>query len=43
MASNEEARNMIIETTGHLGAPVVRIGDEFIFGFDRKKMEDLLK
>ena len=43
LASNEEARDMIIEKTGHLGAPIVRIGDEFIFGFDRKKMEELLK
>jgi len=43
MASNEEARTMIIEKTGHLGAPIVRIGDVFIFGFDRKRMEELLK
>lgn len=43
MASNEEARTMIIEKTGHLGAPIVQIGDEFIFGYDRKKMENLLK
>lgn len=43
IASNEEARNMIIEKTGHIGAPIVQIGDEFIFGFDRKKMDSLLK
>ena len=43
MATNEDARTMIIEKTGHLGAPIVRIGDVFIFGFDRKKMEELLK
>jgi peptide methionine sulfoxide reductase msrA/msrB len=43
LASNDEARTMIIEKTGHLGAPIVRIGDEFIFGFDRKRMEELLK
>lgn len=42
IAANEEARNMIIEKTGHIGAPIVQIGDEFIFGFDRKKMESLL-
>ena len=34
---------MIIEKTGHLNAPIVRIGDEFIFGYDRKKIESLLK
>ena len=33
---------MIIEKTGHIGAPIVQIGDEFIFGFDRKKMDSLL-
>jgi glutaredoxin-like YruB-family protein len=42
LSSDEAARNLIIEQTGHLGAPVVRIGDEFIFGFDKKKMESLL-
>ena len=42
IASDEEARNMIIEKTGHIGAPIVQIGDEFIFGYDRKKMESLL-
>lgn len=43
IASNEDARNMIIEKTGHLGAPIVGIGEDFIFGFDPKKMERLLK
>jgi peptide methionine sulfoxide reductase msrA/msrB len=43
LASNDEARNMIIEKTGHLGAPIVQIGNEFIFGYDPKKMETLLK
>ena len=43
LASNKEARDMIIAKTGHIGAPIVQIGDEFIFGFDQKKMESLLK
>ena len=43
LASNDDARTMIIEKTGHLGAPIVQIGDEFIFGYDPKKMEMLLK
>ena len=34
---------MIVAKTGHLGAPIVQIGDEFIFGYDPKKMESLLK
>jgi glutaredoxin len=43
LSSDKEARDMIIAKTGHIGAPIVRIGDEFIFGFDQKKMESLLK
>jgi glutaredoxin len=43
LASNKEARDMIITKTGHIGAPIVWIGDEFIFGFDQKKMESQLK
>lgn len=43
IAADDRAREMIIGKTGHIGAPVVRIGDEFIFGFDRKKMERLLQ
>jgi glutaredoxin-like YruB-family protein len=43
LASDEDARDMIVEKTGHLGAPIVQIGDEFIFGYDPKKMENLLK
>jgi len=42
LASSEEARDRIIEKTGHLGAPIVEIGNEFIFGYDPKKMEGLL-
>ncbi|MDE4908144.1 peptide-methionine (S)-S-oxide reductase MsrA [Methanogenium marinum] len=43
LTENEEARDLLIEKTGHIGAPVVQIGDEFIFGFDREKMEVLLQ
>lgn len=43
LASNDAARAMIIDKTGHLGAPIVQIGNEFIFGYDPKKMESLLK
>ncbi len=42
MAEDEAARNLVKEKTGHIGSPVVRIGEEFIFGFDKKKMEMLL-
>lgn len=43
IAADEDARNWLIEKTGHIGAPVVQIGDEFIFGFDPKKIENLIK
>jgi methionine-S-sulfoxide reductase len=42
MAADEEARNFVIEKTGHLSSPIVQIGDVFIIGFDRKKMEKAL-
>jgi peptide-methionine (S)-S-oxide reductase len=42
MAADEEARNFVIEKTGHISSPIVQIGDKFIVGFDRKKMESLL-
>jgi len=42
MAADERARDYVIEKTGHLSSPIVQIGDEFIVGFDRKKMEKLL-
>ncbi|HMA05637.1 MAG TPA: glutaredoxin domain-containing protein, partial [Methanomicrobiales archaeon] len=38
MAADEAARNFVMEKTGFLGSPVVQIGDEFIVGFDPKKM-----
>jgi methionine-S-sulfoxide reductase len=42
LATSAQARNEIIEKTGHISAPIVRIGDEFIFGYDPKRMESLL-
>ena len=42
IAENEEARSWLIEKTGHIGTPVIQIGDQFVFGFDPKKIESLL-
>jgi glutaredoxin-like YruB-family protein len=42
IAENEDARNLLIEKSGYIGAPVIQIGDQFVFGFDRKKIESLL-
>ena len=43
LATDEDARILVIEKTGYIGSPVVQIGDEFIIGFDKKKMEKLLQ
>jgi len=42
IAEDERAREWLIGKTGHIGAPVIQIGDEFVIGFDRKKIEALL-
>ncbi|HXW98788.1 MAG TPA: peptide-methionine (S)-S-oxide reductase MsrA [Methanomicrobiales archaeon] len=42
MAADEGARNFVLAKTGHLSSPVVQVGDEFIIGFDRKKLEKAL-
>ncbi|HVP25094.1 MAG TPA: peptide-methionine (S)-S-oxide reductase MsrA, partial [Methanomicrobiales archaeon] len=42
LAADEEARNFVLEKTGFLGSPVVQIGDEFITGFDPKRMAKAL-
>jgi methionine-S-sulfoxide reductase len=42
MAADEEARDFVIEKTGHISSPIVQIGDEFVIGFDRKKIESLI-
>jgi glutaredoxin-like YruB-family protein len=43
LAEDEAARDLVIEKTGHIGSPVVRVGEEFIFGFDKKKIEMMLQ
>ena len=42
MAADEEARDFVRERTGFLSSPVVQVGDEFIVGFDPKKLERAL-
>jgi glutaredoxin-like YruB-family protein len=43
IAADERARTLVMEKTGHLGSPYVQIDDTFIFGFDRKKLDQLLQ
>lgn len=35
-------RDEIIKRTGQMGVPVIEIGEEFVIGFDRKRIEQLL-
>lgn len=42
MAADESARNFVVEKTGRISSPVVQIGDEFIAGYDREKLESML-
>jgi len=37
----EKAREMV-EMTGQMGVPVIRIGDEIIIGFDQPRIAELL-
>lgn len=39
---NEEIAEDIIEKTGQEGFPIIAIGNDFIIGFDPKKIEELL-
>jgi glutaredoxin 3 len=43
MEENEEAAEDIIEKTGQSGFPIIDIEGEIIIGFDREKIESLLK
>lgn len=40
---NPEAGQKIVEATKQMGVPVTKIGDKYIVGFDRPKLEDSLK
>jgi len=40
---NEDKANEIIEKTGQSGFPVVCIDEEILIGFDKNKIEELLK
>lgn len=42
VASDEAGRNEMVEKSGQMGVPVILIGDEYIVGFDRGKIDELL-
>lgn len=43
VASDAEKREEMIELTGQMGVPVIRIGDDIVIGFDEDKVKELLK
>jgi len=43
VAADAEKREEMIEMTGQMGVPVIRIGDDVVIGFDEPKVKELLK
>ncbi|NCN52533.1 glutaredoxin family protein [Candidatus Parcubacteria bacterium] len=43
VAEDAAKRQEMVELTGQLGVPVIRIGDDVIVGFDEAKLRELLK
>lgn len=42
VASDFEKRQEMIEMTGQMGVPVIRIGNDVVIGFDKPKLAELL-
>ncbi len=42
VSQNQESMEMIVEKTGQMGVPVIEIDGEFVIGFDRQKIVELL-
>jgi glutaredoxin-like YruB-family protein len=42
VAADLEKRQEMVEMTGQMGVPVIRIGDDVIVGFDEDKVKELL-
>lgn len=42
VAGDADKRQEMIEMTGQMGVPVIRIGDDVVIGFDQAKVEELL-
>lgn len=42
VAADAEEREAMIEMTGQMGVPVIRIGDDVVVGFDEGKIKELL-
>ncbi|MEM9336589.1 MAG: glutaredoxin family protein [Patescibacteria group bacterium] len=42
VAADAEKRQEMIEMTGQMGVPVIRVGEDVIVGFDEPKLRELL-
>lgn len=43
VASDMDKRTEMIDMTGQMGVPVIKVGDDVIIGFDEAKLKELLK
>lgn len=43
VAADPEKRQEMIEMTGQMGVPVIRIGDDVVVGYDEAKVAELLE
>lgn len=43
VAADAEKRQEMIDLTGQMGVPVIKVGDDVIIGFDEPKLKELLK
>ncbi len=43
VSDNEKALRDLKNKTGQMGVPVTVIGDEYVVGFDKKKLKNLLE
>lgn len=42
VAADAEKREEMIEMTGQMGVPVIKIGEDVVIGFDEPKVKELL-
>ena len=42
VATDLEKRKEMMDMTGQMGVPVIRIGDDVVVGFDEEKVKELL-
>ena len=42
VASDLDKRAEMVDMTGQMGVPVIRIGDDVVIGFDEAKVKELL-